>query len=181
MGLNNCVIFTYFQRTLRIYNSLFKRWRQQLKKVSHYKISFFYVLDTVYESLKKLRIKKWSCLANKEKRLDALMIIHCPKTKLHLKSKFNSRQDRDRSTSEDFDLEKLGRCAKASHSLCDASKKRAVGDGCVGGMEVRWLTPGQQFELRGKSRCLALYDATMNYFLEKSFKNRYDCVPDLQV
>ena len=131
--------------------------------------------------LKKLRIKKWSCLANKEKRLDALMIIHCPKTKLHLKSKFNSRQDRDRSTSEDFDLEKLGRCAKASHPLCDASKKRAVGDGCVGGMEVRWLTPGQQFELRGKSRCLALYDATMNYFLEKSFKNRYDCVPDLQV
>ena len=129
--------------------------------------------------LKKLRIKKWSCLANKEKDLMHWWSFIVWPRRSYIWNQ-SSRQDRDRSTSEDFDLEKLGRCAKASHPLCDASKKRAAGDGCVGGMEVRWLTPGQQFELRGKSRCLALYDATMNYFLEKSFKNRYDCVLGLQ-
>ena len=33
----------------------------------------------------------------------------------------SSRQDRDRSTSEDFDLEKLGRCAKEEASLAKAN------------------------------------------------------------
>ena len=46
------------------------------------------------------------------------MIIHC--LRRNEKRNQSSRQDRDRSTSEDFDLEKLGRCAKES-SLAKAN------------------------------------------------------------
>ena len=79
--------------------------------------------------LKKLRIKKWSCLANKEKDLMHWWSFIVWPRRSYIWNQ-SSKQDRDRSTSEDFDLEKLGRCAKASHPLCDASKKRAAGDGC---------------------------------------------------
>ena len=67
------------------------------------------------------------------------MIIHCLR-EVTKKRNQSSRQDRDRSTSEDFDLEKLGRCAKESSQsqlkffVLDYTVQVRT---CFGGMEVR--------------------------------------------
>ena len=55
------------------------------------------------------------------------MIIHCLSKKKNLEKETFEETVKVQDKTEDFDLEKLGRCAKASHPLCDALKKRRNG------------------------------------------------------
>ena len=89
-----------------------------------------------------MRIKKWSCLANKEKDLMHWWSFIVWPRRSYIWNQ-SSRQDRDRSTSEDFDLEKLGRCAKVfvSTPLC-------------------WRNGSSLTPLKWKSRCFRP-DATL--------------------